>query len=256
MIALSEILAIVTLIIQIQNGQPLGTATGFFYIKNDTVYLVTNRHVVMDEEKKIKPDTLRIKLHTDPKDLAKNTPVEIPLYSKGVPKWHVHPDYPTKKIDLTVIELDQNLLKPEYYFKGLTASSLLSNDYEIQPGEDVMAIGFPRGLSDTVHNLPLIRNATISSAYGVSFQGSPFFLIDANLHPGMSGSPVTTKPWTIRRNRKGELKSWTKEPAIYFLGVHSATLGITLQSGEEPLGLGTVWYGNLIEEIIDSFKKK
>ena len=56
---MNELLVIVALIVQIQNGQPIGTATGFFYLKNDTVYLVTNRHVVLDEAKRIKPDIHR-----------------------------------------------------------------------------------------------------------------------------------------------------------------------------------------------------
>jgi S1-C subfamily serine protease len=69
---INEILAVVILIIQIQSGQPVGTATGFFYVKNDIVYMVTNRHVILDEEKGIKPDTLRVKLHVDPTHMTNN----------------------------------------------------------------------------------------------------------------------------------------------------------------------------------------
>jgi S1-C subfamily serine protease len=252
---INEILAVVILIIQIQSGQPVGTATGFFYVRNDIIYLVTNRHVILDEEKGIKPDVLRVKLHVDPNDMTNNVDFDIPLYSAILARWHVHPDYVTKKIDIAVIEIDQKALRAGHFFKGLSTSNFLPKEYVIQPGEDVMVIGFPRGLSDSTHNLPLIRNAMISSAYGVEFQGSPFFLIDANLHPGMSGSPVITKPKNTWPDNKGNINILSGSP-MYFLGVHSATLGLTLSSGEEPLGLGTVWYGYLIEEIIDSFENK
>jgi len=252
---INEILAVVILIIQIQSGQTVGTATGFFYVRNDVVYLVTNRHVVLDEEKGIKPDTLRVKLHEDPNDMTKNVDFDIPLYSASLAKWHVHPDYKTKKIDVAVIEIDQRALRAGHFIKGLSSSNFLPKGYVIQPGEDVMVIGFPRGFSDSTHNLPLVRNAMISSAYGVDFQSNPFFLIDANLHPGMSGSPVITKPKNVWPDDKGNIKLLTGSP-MYFLGVHSATLSLPLTSGEEPLGLGTVWYGYLIEEIIDSFEKK
>lgn len=252
---INEILAVVVLIIQIQSGQPVGTATGFFYIRNDVVYLVTNRHVILDEEKGIKPDTLRVKLHEDPKDMTKNVDFDIPLYSDNSVKWHVHSDYKTKKIDVAVIEIDQRALRAGHFIKGLSSSNFLPKEYVIQPGEDVMVIGFPRGFSDSTHNLPLVRNAMISSAYGVDFQGSPFFLIDANLHPGMSGSPVITKPKNTWPDDKGNINILTGSP-MYFLGVHSATIVLPLSSGKESLGLGTVWYGYLIEEIIDSFEKK
>lgn len=252
---INEILVTVTLIIQIQDGQQVGTATGFFYIRNDVVYFVTNRHVIVDEEKGIKPHTLRVKLHLDPNDMTKNVDFDIPLYSAGLARWHVHPDYTVKKIDVAVVELDQRALRAGHFLKGLSASNFFPKKYVIQPGEDVMVIGFPRGLSDSTHNLPLVRNAMISSAYGFDFRGNPFFLVDANLHPGMSGSPVITKPKNVWPDEKGNIDFLTGSP-MYFLGVHSATLGLTLPSGEEPLGLGTVWYGYLIEEIIDSFEKK
>lgn len=252
---LNEIWAVVSLLVQIQNGQPIGTATGFFYLKNNIVYLVTNRHVVLDEAKNIKPDALRLKLHVDPSNLAKNVDFEVPLYSKGIARWYVHQDYASKKIDVAVVEVDQERLKRGHFVKALSAANFFPSNYVMQPGEDVMVIGFPRGISDIRHNLPLIRNAIIASAYGVPFQGSPVFLIDANLHPGMSGSPVLTKPKNMWQDDKGNTNLVTGSP-IYFLGVHSATLSVALPSGQEPLGLGSVWYASLIEEIIESFKKK
>jgi len=252
--SVNEILAIVTLIIQIQNGQPVGTATGFFYGKNNIVYLVTNRHVVLDESKKIKPDILRIKLHTDPKDLTKNVDYDIPLYSKGNSRWHSHKDFGTNNIDIAIIEIDQDSLKKGHFFKAISAEMFFPKQYVIQPGEDVMVIGFPRGIHDLRHNLPLIRNAMISSAYGINFEGSPFFLIDANLHPGTSGSPVITKPKNVWLDQQGNTNFLAGSP-MYFVGIHSATISIKLPSGDEPLGLSTVWYGYLIEEIIDSFQK-
>ena len=135
--------------------------------------------------------------------------------------------------------------------KALNRSNSIPDKFIINPGEDVMVIGFPRGLSDSVHNLPLVRNALISSAYGVDFEASPSFLIDANLHPGMNGSPVLTKPKNIWPDRDGNTNMLTGSPT-YFLGVFSATLSVRISGNPEALGLGQVWYAKLIEEIIDS----
>jgi len=117
-----------------------------------------------------------------------------------------------------------------------------------------MVIGFPRGLSDSKHNLPLVRNALVSSAYGINFEEAPMFLVDANLHPGMSGSPVLTKPKNIWPDRQGNTNMLTGSPT-YFLGVFSATLSVKVSATqEEALGLGAVWYAKLIEDIIAAIK--
>ena len=92
---MSELLFVVSLVTMIQNGNPVGTATGFFYAKNDAVYFVTNRHVVIDGPKGLKPDLLRIRLHTTLDDLTKNVERDIPLYKNGKATWHVHKDYPS-----------------------------------------------------------------------------------------------------------------------------------------------------------------
>jgi S1-C subfamily serine protease len=139
---MSELLVVVALVLQIQNGQPVGTATGFFYTKNDTIYFVTNRHVVIDKTKNIKSDLLKVRLHTDPNDLTKNGDIDIPLYTNGVAKWHIHPDYSTKKIDIAIVEIDQDILKT-YYFKALSAAVFLPKQFPLSLGEDVMVIGVP-----------------------------------------------------------------------------------------------------------------
>lgn len=51
-------LVAVVLVTQMQGGQVVGQATGFFYQNDGRVYLVTNRHVVRDEAKGHLPDTL------------------------------------------------------------------------------------------------------------------------------------------------------------------------------------------------------
>ncbi len=248
-----EILMVVALVTQIKGCQPIGTGTGFFYVKGDALYFVTNRHIVLDEKKKIEPDSLRLKLHVDAKDLTKNQDLDIKLYSKGKPLWHVHEDYKKEGIDIAVLKLDRDTIQKTYLTKALSADVFLPKKYLLPPGQDLFVLGYPRGVSDTKHNLPLARNAMVSSTHGVPFRGQPYFLIDAVLHPGMSWSPVFTKPSSTWVDDKGNVDFKMGNPT-YFLGIHSATLNVTLSSAQEPLGLGTVWYADLIDEIIDSIK--
>jgi len=248
-----QLLLVVALVIQLQGGTRIGTGTGFFYIKNDSFYFVTNRHIVLDETKGIKPEALLLNLHTDTNDLTKNDNLEIPLYDEGKPIWYEHKKWKSQGVDIAVLKLDRNEIQNRYVLKALSSENLLPKKYPLPPGQDVFVLGYPRGLSDTKHNLPLARNAMISSSHGVPFRGQPYFLVDATLHPGMSGSPVFTKPSNTWVDKKGNVDMKTGNP-IYFLGIHSASLSVKLPSGEEPLGLGTVWYGDLIEEIVLSIK--
>ena len=249
---MNELLLISVLILMIQGGQPVGSASGFFYLKNEKIFLVTNRHVVIDEKQGLQPTSLRLRLHQDPTDLTKNIDRDVPLYSVGKPRWHVHPKYSTLGIDVAVVELDQREFSSGVYVKALSSGNFLPDKFVINPGEDLMVIGYPRGLSDSVHNLPIVRNALVSSAYGIEFENAPLFIIDANLHQGMSGSPVLTKPKNIWPDRDGNTNMMVGSPT-YFLGIFSATLSKnTSANQQEPLGLGAVWYGRLVEEIIDS----
>jgi len=248
----NELLFVVALVTIFQSGQSVGSATGFFNVKNDVLYFVTNRHVVIDDAKGLEPDALRLRLHSDPGDLTRNVERTIALYRGGKARWHVHRNYPKVPIDVAVIELDQKEITTGALLKALGRSDFLPEKFVINPGEDIMVIGFPRGVSDSKHNLPLIRNALVSSAYGVNFEGAPVFLVNANLHPGMSGSPVLTKPKNIWPDKDGNTNMMTGSPT-YFLGVFSATLSFRVTATqEEALGLWTVWYAELIEQIIDS----
>ena len=252
--AIHDIYLTVTIVFVMLNGQDMGKATGFFYVREGKTYLITNMHVVKDFEiadRKIDPDCLRLMLHTNARDIRENMPLEIPLYKDRKPVWFSHPSYPDSKIDIAVIPLDQNKLEKKYTYRGLSQEVLYPSKYIIQPGEEIFVMGYPLGIFDNFHNLPLSRDAMIASVYGVPFRNMPFFLIDSKLNPGMSGGPVFTKPRNIFQNSDGNTNMVSGSP-IYFLGVHSATLSAILQDGSrEQLELGTVWYAKLIEEIID-----
>jgi hypothetical protein len=78
------------------------------------------------------------------------------------------------------------------------------------------------------------------------------FLVDSNLHPGMSSSPVMTRPKNMWADKKGNTNVLTGSPT-YFVGIFSATLSVNVTATQqEALGLGAVWYARLIEEIIAS----
>ena len=63
-----------------QGRQPLTNASGFFFQRDDRLFMVTSRHVLIDEPSKHFPDRIEIELHIDEANLAKSTGFSIPLY--------------------------------------------------------------------------------------------------------------------------------------------------------------------------------
>ena len=131
---MSHLLVIVALVTLLQNGQPVGKATGFFYTRDETLYFVTNRHVVIDESKGLKPDSFRIRLHTSPQDLTKHVDRDIPLYVKSVPRWHVHKEYAKNQADIAVIEIDRKTVTAGTYIRALSKANFLPDDFLVVPG--------------------------------------------------------------------------------------------------------------------------
>jgi len=227
----------------------LSNATGLFFSHSGRTYLVTSRHVLIDEEERYYPDSIEIRVHTDAQDISKNREVELPLYESGKPLWLEHPTRGSA-VDLVVLSVEETLPK-DARINYWTAKDFLPIDKRLPVGAHLSVIGYPLGFYDIENNLPMVRQAGLASIYQSDFRGNPFFLIDASLHEGTSGSPViTTTPRTIMDDKFSIIMGWGPP---FLLGVNS---------GEFPdskltsfLGLHKVWYPYLITDIIDRTEK-
>lgn len=245
---ISDIVFAVARVNMIKDTNHIGTATGFFYRSNGEKFFITNKHVVYNQEADASPDKLKLVLHASRKELHQNSnSISINLFDKtGNPTWHECHD---KNYDVVAIPISENTISMPDLRKFnssivnfFTSSNLLDN-VRIQSFGDAVVIGYPLGFSDEFHNLPVYRNAMIASEYGIPFNNNEYFLIDANLHPGTSGSPVISSPGNLLIRGESSFHS----DAIILLGVMSA--------GYDNLGLNTVWYSNVIEEIINTHYK-
>ena len=228
----------------IKKGTSIGTATGFFFRDGKNKFLVTNRHVVIDEKKNHIPDQISINLHSDKQNITINNRISILLYNESKRSiWLQHPNYAHNQCDVVMIPLDNNTLNiPNYRLFNTSIINFISteliNKEEVNSFANVVIVGYPLGFYDEVNNLPVYRKASMASSYGVNFNGLPYFLVDANLHPGTSGSPVVNSHHTLFK------KDGVAEGYKLF-GIHSAQHVVR---GKE-LGLNVVWYAHLLEEI-------
>ncbi|NTV97150.1 MAG: trypsin-like peptidase domain-containing protein [Thiobacillus sp.] len=217
----------------------LTNASGFFFERDDRLFLVTSRHVMIDEPSKHFPDRLEIELHIDPVNLTRSTGFSIPLYRDGRSLWRQGLDS-AGEIDVAVIEIERAALPATAAYRAFTPDHLAGPADQVEVGSSLLVVGFPLGFHDTVHHMPVARRAVIASSYGLRFQGEGYFLTDARTHRGTSGAAIVMRA-ARRAPIPGDL------PWI-LLGVHSARLdvGSRDQESDESLGLNFAWYADIL----------
>jgi hypothetical protein len=109
----------------------IGSATGFFFENDQKLYLVTNRHVVRQDDpargEHTFPDKLTLLLHTNPLDHTQNASYEVPLYRDKKSLWREKPGVDLAAIELRVqdmirfkfLSMDQKFLPPDDVLLGL-----------------------------------------------------------------------------------------------------------------------------------------
>jgi hypothetical protein len=203
--------------VEFDNNKQSGT--GFFFnfkINNEddrkVSTLITNKHVIENASK--------IHIHFNKADENNNplvgqttkvTIAEIKDY------FMVHPD---PKIDLAIANTSPliNLLKnngDNAFVKGFAESLMLFDDDLdfITSGDDILMVGYPRGLKDDINNQPIFRKGITATNPNLKYNGKHEFLIDIAAYEGSSGSPVflyyngayTTKDDKIEYGRKIKL---------------------------------------------------
>jgi hypothetical protein len=221
----------------------LSSASGFFFRKEARLFLVTNRHVLVDVPSGHFPDRIEIELHTDPCDLTRYTKFSIPLYGNGLGLWRQATDG-AGAVDIALIEINIDSLPKSAVLQPFEPEHLDARGESVTVGDALTVIGFPLGFHDTVHHLAVARSASIASAYGVRFQQQGYFLTDARTHRGSSGSPV------LRRRASAETGDDSPE-SWQLLGVHSTRMDMRTRDviADESLGLNCVWYADVLNVL-------
>ncbi|NWG87071.1 MAG: trypsin-like peptidase domain-containing protein [Hydrogenophilaceae bacterium] len=222
-----------------EQQRPLTNASGFFFERDERLFLVTSRHVMLDEPSKHFPDRVEIELHIDPDNMARSTGFSIPLYRNGKGLWRQARDS-AGEVDVAVIEVERAALPGSTVYRAFTPEHLLAADDQVEIGTSLLVVGFPLGFHDTLHHMPVVRQAVIASSFGLRFQGEGYFLTDARTHRGTSGSAV------VMRAHERELKH--DDLPWMLLGVHSARLDVGSRDLEldEALGLNCAWYADIL----------
>ena len=124
----------------------------------------------------------------------------IPLYRDGKSIWREGLDS-AGAIDVVALQLERAALPKTLLLHAFTPAHLVGRLDQVEMGTSVLIVGFPLGVHDTLHRLPVARQSVIASAFGIRFQGKGYFLTDARLHRGTSGAPVVARKAAPRDGR-------------------------------------------------------
>lgn len=217
------------------------------------IYLVSNKHVLKDAE------SIRITFTTNRNgnpDIGKTLSIPITDSKKSIVS------HPNPKIDVAILECTGlfNLLPNKLFFKAVSYDMLADfTEPELSVAENVYFVGYPDNRYDKTNNLPLIRTGLISSHPKLDYNGAPVFIIDAQVFPGSSGSPVYID-LTYENFKNGQIVIGNKK--IRLLGIVAQTMVRnnqlqavptgTAYATQEVLGLGIVFKSTAIKELVDS----
>ncbi|MDF3885171.1 trypsin-like peptidase domain-containing protein [Cupriavidus basilensis] len=227
--------------------QPLTNASGFFFERDGRLFVVTSRHVLLDEPSKHHPDRIEIELHSQPENMADSIGFSIPLYRDGLAVWREGEDG-GGPVDVGVVELERKALPPKLVYRAFTPEHLARPSDHVEVGDSLLIVGFPLGFHDALHHLPVARQAVVASAYGLRFQGQGFFLTDARTHRGTSGALVVSR----MRDGRGE----KLDLPWMLLGIHSARFDVGSRdlAEDEVLGLNSAWYADMLLTLTEPAK--
>jgi S1-C subfamily serine protease len=233
-------------ILTFKKQNPLTNASGFFYECDGKLFLITSRHVVIDEPSGHFPDRLEIELHLDSKNLAVSMMYSVPLYRDGKSVWIQGLDS-SGGIDVAAIEIERSRFPEQTVYRAFTPEHLPRPDDRIEVGTPLLVVGFPLGFHDGLHHLPVVRQAIVASSFGLRFQGEGFFLTDARTHRGTSGAPVVMRVSSSKDSAMADLP-WC------LLGVHSARMDLGTRDVmlDEALGLNCAWYSDILPTLTTS----
>ena len=186
--------------VRIENLTDNEVGTGFFIKKPikagfEQILLFSNKHVFWGKADMLKQNiskNLRITMHRKEPGggytLGTTHTFDFELKRNNL-GYSEHPDI---NVDVACLNISDAANKgiPLHYKAIDTENFFNFARGDISSGERIIFVGYPTGFYDQANFLPILRTGTIASIPSVDFNGKSQILIDAQVFPGSSGSPV------------------------------------------------------------------
>ncbi|MCM2338983.1 MAG: serine protease [Burkholderiales bacterium] len=245
----------------IENIDDKEFGTGFLITKdigNNRIkqLLFSNKHVFFGKKDKnlegIKKKIL-ITVHKAEKDgtfkLGETHKFQIEIERDG----KLYFDHPDKEVDVGCLDISAAYNFPEIPLNMRSLKLDEFSDYkneDLYCGQNIVFVGYPTGFYDRKNFLPIFRNGNISSIPDINFNGKRQLLIDAQVFPGSSGSPVF-----VSHNGKYKLLGIIAESTFSYLDFTEVeTVAEEKEKQKIPIkwiGLGILFKLDTIKEVFN-----
>ena len=155
----------------------------------------------------------------------------------GNPRWTQHPKRDVAAIAITAPPEFAQAAIPKVWLAGDETFST----YSVGAGDQMMALGFPRGLSANPAGFPILRAGRVASFPLAPAAAFPTFLLDFTVFPGNSGGPVFMAEGVRRRPGGGESQE------VQFI---AGLLTQQVELNSERLEIGIVTHARYIHETL------
>jgi S1-C subfamily serine protease len=140
---------------------------------------------------------------------------------------------------------------PEFAKAALPENYLAADDtfaqQQVNPGDEMMALGFPRGLSANSAGFPILRSGRVASYPLAPAKIYPTFLLDFSVFPGNSGGPVFVNRVENAPSGMQQASNTTAAPSEGFI---AGLLTQQVELNDERLEIGIVTHAKYIRETI------
>ncbi|MFC3070981.1 trypsin-like serine peptidase [Phenylobacterium soli] len=152
--------------------------------------------------------------------------------------WTHHPSRDVAAITITA--------PPEFARAAIPKNYLAADDtftqYKVEAGDEMMALGFPRGLAANQAGFPILRSGRVASYPVAPAKIFPTFLLDFSVFPGNSGGPV----FMTEQDRRSSTANQSQEPEFI-----AGLLTQQVELNNERLEIGIVTHAKFIRETLD-----
>lgn len=153
------------------------------------------------------------------------------------PLWVKHP---TRDVAAMVVEAPEEFAKAAIPINYLAQDDTF-NKFNLGPGDEMMALGFPRGLAANPAGFPILRSGRVASYPLAPATNFPTFLMDFSVFPGNSGGPVFMAEGARRRPGASESQE------VQFV---AGLLTQQVELSGERLEIGIVTHAKFIRETL------
>jgi hypothetical protein len=230
----------------VQLEQPLGDGTRTvgtgFLISDPTpdgkprVVLVTANHVLSGMPGQIARIGYRIE---NPDGSWSYNPEPLRIRDAGGHELWTH--HPSRDVAALVVTAP-----PEFAKAAIPEDYLASDDtftrYEVEAGDEMMALGFPRGLAANQAGFPILRAGRVASYPVAPAKIFPTFLLDFAVFPGNSGGPV----FMTDQDHRADVSAAKPRDPEFIAGL----LTQQVELNHERLEIGIVTHAKFIRETL------